>query len=189
MAQKGYSQNEELKLNSSVIDLLDGNQDIVEKAFQKVRRFLERDEFVNEIYIRLAKYLKLDKVRSNNQFRMYLCKVAYHVVSEQLKANSPRSTLMAGGRSDNYDKLAESQDGYIREAMARTRLGERDHSDDINFFLSLKSTLTNEEFQVAEMLISGMKMSEIARTLDKRYGEIRNKIVASIGQKMKNINK
>jgi len=171
------------------MELIEENQDIINKAFGKVSKFVERDDLVNEIYLLLAKHLDVSRLEHNNQFRQYLSKVAYQVTSLQLKAHSIPTSVISGGTSGSlrrmaYEKLEEIQKDIFRRAKEKSSSLVDPYFSNFDFYTDLSERLDVEALGVAEMLSEGYTVTEVSKRTGLTNHMIRGRIIPKIQNAM-----
>jgi hypothetical protein len=170
---------------SDIIGLIEQNEDILNKAFRKVSRFVERDDLLSEIFLLLTKHMDLSKVTHNHQFRQYMSKVAYQVTSLQLKAHSIPTSVISGGTSGslrrmNYGKLEQIQKDIFQAARDRKDSSVDRSFENFDFYTDLNTKLSGNLLSVATFLSEGLTISEISKKIEVPSHVIRGRIIPKI---------
>lgn len=169
--------------------LIEDNQDIINKAYGKVSRFVDRDDLVSEIYLLLAKHLDVSRLEHNNQFRQYLSKVAYQVTSLQLKAHSVPTSIISGGTSGSlrrmtFQKLENIQKDIFNNAKNRASSLEDSSFGNFDFYTDLSERLEGDSLKVAYMLSEGFTVTEAAKATNLTNHMVRGRIIPKIQNAM-----
>lgn len=180
--------------NEEIYKMMDDNIDILRKATGRVSSLnISYWDVFSEVFIRLQKHLKLDKIADTKMFRMYLAKTAYHVTSAMIKSGSPATSIIAGGTSGsvrrlNHEELVASQENlwnsivekYSSASINSEEQWGRSFEDDIDFENDIKEVLEGDSLTVANLLAQGYIISEISRMTGIKASKIRLKLVPKI---------
>jgi hypothetical protein len=175
--------------------MISENEDILNKAYRRVSRFVERDDLLSEVFMRLEKHLDLSRLEHSHQFRQYFSKVAYQVSVGQLKMNAGTTKLVAPStsgsiRAKTYEEIARMQERLIHRARAKSKLNNSTQGtdpcfEDSDFYDSLQDKLGGDYLDVAVLLSLGHNISQVSEMLDIPYSRVRNNIIPTIRFRIK----
>jgi DNA-directed RNA polymerase specialized sigma24 family protein len=167
-----------------ILEMISENEDILNKAYKRVSRFVHRDDLLSEIFMRLDKHLDISRIEHRHQFRQYFSKVAYQVSAGQLKMHAG-TTKLVSVRAKTYEEIAKVQEMLFARARADSVINNKSHRvdrcfEDIDFYETINEKLSGDQLDVALLLSKGYNISKVSEILDIPYSRVRNNIIPAI---------
>ena len=179
-----------LSKGEKILEMISENEDILNKAYKRVSRFVHRDDLLSEIFMRLEKHLDLSRVEHKHQFRQYFSKVAYQVSAGQLKMHAGTTKLVAPStsgsvRAKTYEEISKMQERLIAKARADSVINNKGQRvdrcfEDIDFYETIHEKLEGDQLDVALLLSKGHNISKVSEILEIPYSRVRNNIIPAI---------